>query len=119
MLNRKILQFALLTLTMLGTVANADGWGHYNTFEPNNNYFEAENHMPEYYRPRTMNPMIAMLPEYSFRGPGYICDTRQAPPVYRMPLQYHRNVGYREADWFNNRLNDRHMHPMNFGGYDY
>ncbi|HEY9886079.1 MAG TPA: hypothetical protein V6C96_02340 [Vampirovibrionales bacterium] len=115
--------FCTLTLTLISlsfaSTVQAGGFDSYNTLHPYDSYFASENKVPEYYIPRTMNPMIAMLPEYSMMGPGYVCDTRQAPPVYRLPLQYRRNVGYREADWFNNRLVDRHIHNMNFGGYDY
>lgn len=97
-----------------------------NSFDLDQSYFlEVENQLPryslpEYYKPRSMNPLIASLPEYYLKGPGYICDTHQAPPVYRFPVQYLRNVGYREADWFNNRLKDRHViNNVNFGGYNY
>jgi hypothetical protein len=110
----------LFSLAVFGFAGASKADFHtYNTFEPRDSYFHRENRVPEYYRPRSMNPLMAMLPEYSMSGPGYICDTRQAPPVYRLPLQWQRNVGYREADWFNNRILDRHYHPMNFGGYDY
>jgi hypothetical protein len=108
-----------LSTLLLGAAFATGGFDSFNTLEPKDSYFAKENRVPEYYRPRTMNPLIAMLPEYSMVGPGYVCDTRQAPPVYRMPLQWYRNVGYREADWLNNRLIDRHHHPMNFGGFDY
>jgi hypothetical protein len=120
-MKRALSKLILLTLSTisLAQVSQAGGFDSKNTFDPYDSYFSPVNRVPEYYRPRTMNPMISMLPEYSLRGPGYICDTRQAPPVYRLPLQFTRNVGYREADWFNNRLVDRHQHPMNFGGYDY
>jgi hypothetical protein len=111
--------FVATIVSSLASMAQANDFATYNTFNPRDNYFQKENHAPEYYRPRTMTPMIAMLPEYSLAGPGYICDNRQAPPVYRLPLQVPRNVGYREADWVNNRLIDRHTHPMNFGGWDY
>ncbi|MDJ0626350.1 MAG: hypothetical protein QNJ31_08310 [Candidatus Caenarcaniphilales bacterium] len=120
MFKKSIFVFAILQLSIAVTSAFANnGFDSFNTFNPNDSYFHKRNRVPEYFRPRTMNSLIASLPEYSMFGPGYICDTRQAPPVYRLPLQYYRNVGYREADWFNNRLQDRHNHAMNFGGYDY
>jgi hypothetical protein len=115
----QILAISSLLLTSAFQAQADGGFDSHNTMSHMDGYFDAENRVPEYYRPRVMNPMIAMLPEYSQAGPGYVCDTRQAPPVYRLPLQYYRNVGYREADWFNNRLLDRHHHPMNFGGFDY
>lgn len=119
-MKKALLKLALITsISSFGLSSFAGGFDSFNTFQANDSYFAAQNRVPEYYRPRTMNALIASLPEYSLTGPGYICDTRQAPPVYRLPLQFYRNVGYREADWFNNRLNDRHQHPMNFGGYDY
>ena len=107
------------SLFEVATVNASEGFDSNNTFELVDSYFDRSNRIPEYYRPKRMTPMISMLPEYSLTGPGYICDTRQAPPVYRMPLQYYRNVGYRESDWFNNRLFDRHAHSVNFGGYNY
>lgn len=114
-----IISLVLLQSLFIAQSQASGGFDSYHTLHPYDSYFPKENRVPEYFRPRTMNPLIASLPEYSMFGPGFICDTRQAPPVYRLPLQYYRNVGYREADWFNNRLNDRHLHPMNFGGYDY
>jgi|GEM_PF-3114541 len=97
-----------------------------NTFELNQSYFSetadqlSKYSLPEYHRPRSINPLIVSLPEYYLKGPGYICDTHQAPPVYRFPVKYTRNFGYREADWFNNRLKDRYViNNVNFGGYNY
>ena len=94
------------------------------SFELNQSYFLAvenqlsQNSLPEYYKPRSLNPLIAVLPEYYLKGPGYICDTHQAPPVYRFPVKYLREVGYREADWFNNHLKERRAaNNINFGGY--
>lgn len=117
----KNLKGLFLFSLVLGLVftAKADDFHTYNTFETREAYFGQENRVPEYYRPRTVNPLMAMLPEYSLTGPGYICDKRQAPPVYRLPLQWNRNVGYREADWFNNRIIDNRYNFVNFGGYNY
>lgn len=76
-------------------------------------------HMYERYQPNTMNPLIARLPEYSSTGPGYICERRQPPMVYRFRIQYNRHIGYREADWIKNDMIDKHMYPVNFGGYTF
>ncbi len=101
------------------SAVQADDFHTYNGFDNREAYFGVHDRIPEYYRPRTVNPLMAMLPEYSLTGPGYICEKHQAPPVYRLPLQWGRNTGYREADWFNNRIIDMRYHPTNFGGYDY
>jgi hypothetical protein len=118
MMNIKFI-FLLMAFVLFSGVAKADIPKPYNAFEINDGYFDQRDSLPEYYRPDTMNPLIMSLPEYSMYGPGFVCEKHQAPPVYRLPLQWGRNVGYREADWFNNRLNDNHLNQINFGGYYY
>lgn len=92
----------------------------YNFYETPTPFF-VENNEEVYqrYTPRTITPLIARLPEYHLFGPGYICEKRQPPPVYRFPLQYNRHLGYREADWAKNDMLDKNMYPLEFGGYTY
>ncbi|MFN5539342.1 MAG: hypothetical protein ACK481_04695 [Candidatus Melainabacteria bacterium] len=117
MKNTFLLTFIIALILSSG--AYSSDFGTKNTFDVNDGYFHEANQVPEYYRPASINPLMAMLPEYSMFGPGFICDYRQAPPVYRLPMQYNRNIGYREADWLNNHILDRRGLPVNFGGWNY
>ncbi len=113
---KKIILFTLTFLLVLGIVdlIKAEPFNFYES-----PYFGVKEEVYEYYTPKRITPLIAQLPEYSMRGPGYICDKRQASPVYRYPLQYNRHIGYREADWAKNTLYDNGIFPVNFGGYTY
>ncbi|MDX1918850.1 MAG: hypothetical protein SFT81_06910 [Candidatus Caenarcaniphilales bacterium] len=119
MMQTVLVLFFSFAFLMAGAVRAETYYPPTNTFDPRDGYFQTTNDIRPYYRPRNINPLIAMLPEYALSGPGYICELHQAPPVYRIPMRYYRNVGYREADWRNNRILDRHTFPVNFGGYNY
>ena len=104
-----------ITAIILPVFADDSAFNFYETPTP----YLIKEHSYERYRPRTITPLISVLPEYSLFGPGYICEKRQPPPVYRFPIQYNRHMGYREGDWAKNDLIDKHMFPLEFGGYTY
>jgi hypothetical protein len=82
-------------------------------------YTEPQPPHADLYKPRSLNAISRQLPEFNMTGPGYICTPEAIPPIYRFPLQYYREVGYREPDWVNSRIYDDRGKPINFGRYNW